>query len=201
MKNLDLKKEWQSLYTAKRAPAFVDVPTIRFIMADGQGDPNNSASFNEAMGALYAVSYALKFMLKKSSAENYTVMPLEGLWWMEGGKTFDMHDRSDWRWTIMLAQPPPVTPSLYQTALAQVQEKKGLSGRERLRFESFTEGRAAQILHIGSYDNEESTLEKLYAFMQANGCKHRGKHHEIYLGDPRRAAPDKLRTILRQPVQ
>lgn len=201
MPKLDLKREWKELYSAPREPALIKVPPLNYAMIDGDGDPNNSPLFVENTQALYAISFALKFALKKSDKGDYAVMPLEGLWWMKANKKYDPADRANWLWTLMIVQPPPVTRVFFNKALEQVQAKKGLAALDRVRFEKLNEGRAVQLLHIGPYSAEEPNLKRIREFMAANGYKHGGKHHEIYLGDPRRAEPEKLKTILRQPVK
>jgi hypothetical protein len=177
----------------------VDVPAMNFAMVDGSGDPNTSEEFQEAMGVLYPVSYTLKFMLKPTGFD-YTVAPPEGLWWSESMEDFVRLDKSRWQWTVMIMQPEPVTPDLFDRGVATVKEKKDPPGLERLRLETYDEGHSAQILHVGPYAEEGPTIERLHAFIKAQGCRPCGKHHEIYLGDPRRAAPEKLKTIIRQPV-
>jgi hypothetical protein len=187
-----------------RTPEIVDVPEMHFLTVDGTGDPNKSLEYEEAVGALYALSYALKFALKKTSGFEYKVYPLEGLWWAEDMTKFSLErreDRRDWRLTMMIAQPPQVTREWVQTALEDVRRKKNPPGLERVRFEPFTEGRAAQIMHIGPYATEGPNILKLHAFIHERGGHFDGrvqKHHEIYLGDPNRSAPERLKTIIRQ---
>lgn len=199
---LDLKKELKQLYrpSAKKC-ALVDVPAMNFLMVDGAGDPNTSPDFQAATEALYAVSYALKFAIKKGgTAVDYTVMPLEGLWWAEDMARFSVEDKSDWFWTLMILQPDFVTAVRVAATMEQTAAKKDLPAIERLRFEPYAEGLSAQIMHIGPYAAEAPTIEKLHAFIAENGRQLRGKHHEIYLSDPRRAAPEKMKTVIRQPV-
>jgi hypothetical protein len=169
-------------------------------MVDGTGNPNDNAWFQEATGALYAVSYTLKFSLKRGpQAVDYTVMPLEGLWWAEDMEVFVMDQRDDWLWTLMILQPEEVTEAMFEEACKGVMDKKGIGAVEHLRLETCHEGPSAQVMHIGPYTDEGPTIAALHEFIEEQGRRPRGKHHEIYLGDPRRTAPERLRTIIRQP--
>jgi hypothetical protein len=198
---VDFKKTLKHLYSVSaEEPAIVDVPSLRFAMVDGAGDPSGSVEFQQAMEALYSVSYTLKFTLKKSQGFDYVVPPPEGLWWMEGESGFDVRRKDLWRWTLMIMQPEPMTSELFAEAVAQVKEKRNPPGLVRLRFERYDEGLSAQVLHLGPYAAEVATIAKLHAFIRDRGYDLRGKHHEIYLSDPRRSAPEKMKTILRQPV-
>jgi len=199
MKKIDLKAQLKYLYRPSASkPQTVDVPRFNFIMVDGKGDPNGT-EFSDAISALYSLSFTLKFMVKKEKAIDYPVMSLEGLWGDESD-AFDAADREGWRWTAMMMQPEPVTPALYRRAVEAVR-KKGLKVLEKARLESFREGLSAQIMHIGPYSAEAPTIKKLHEYIEESGGKTRGRHHEIYLGDPRRAAPSKLKTIIRQPFE
>jgi hypothetical protein len=202
MPAIDYKKELKHLYapSAKEA-ALVDVAPLNFVMIDGQGDPNTAPEYAAAVETLYALAYALKFKVKRGPAGvDYAVMPLEGLWWGEGIDWNDVGQRSGWQWTMMIMQPEPVTPELFEQALAETRKKKPALPLDRARFERYDEGLAAQIMHIGSYDAEGPTIARLHGFAEQQGRALRGKHHEIYLGDPRKSAPEKLRTVIRQPV-
>ena len=197
---IDLKRELRDLYLPGREPSLVDVPEMAFVMIDGDGDPNTAASYRQAIEALYAVAYAVKFAVKRSpSGIDFGVMPLESLWWASDMKTFS-DDKSAWSWTAMIMQPEPVTAEIVQEARRQAAAKKSLPALELLRFERFAEGPAAQVMYLGPYRDEGPTIEALHAFIAELGCVAVGKHHEIYLGDPRRSAPEKLRTVIRQPV-
>lgn len=200
MPRIDLKRELKHLYapTAK-AVAEVDVPRLRFLMIDGQGDPNTSPAYAEAVEALFSVSYTAKFMLKRGRGIDYAVMPLEGLWWADDHAVFASDDRAKWRWTMMILQPDVVEDAVLEAAMAQVRGKKPLAALERLRLEPFAEGRCAQVLHVGPFSEEGPTIERLHAFIAERG-RLAGKHHEIYLSDVRRADPAKWRTIIRQPM-
>lgn len=200
MKTIDLKKTLKPYYTASAAkPALVDVPVMNALMIDGTGDPSG-AVFQEAVGTLYSVAYTLKFALKKDKAVDYPVMALEGLWWADDPAFFLSGERDKWRWTIFIVLPDAVTKKDVAAAVAAVKEKAKFPRFPEVRFERFAEGRAAQIMHVGPYAAERATVERLHRFIAESGFRLRGAHHEIYLGDPRRAAPEKLRTIIRQPV-
>ena len=201
MQKNDYKKLFKDFYSAPtREVREVIVPTMNFLMIDGEGDPNTSPSFQQAVEALYTVSYTLKFAIKKSTQTDYGVMPLEGLWWADDMTTFSVDRKSEWKWTLMIMQPEPVTEDRLITTLDEVRKKKNPVALSRLRFESFTEGKAAQIMHVGPFSEEGPTVEKVHAFIEQRGGKLTGKHHEIYLSDIRRAAPEKWKTIIRQPM-
>jgi hypothetical protein len=189
----------ERLYRATTTPQLVEVPPLRFLCVDGHGDPNTSASYAAAVQALYAVSYAAKFAIKKAGGEAFKVAPLEGLWWAADLGVFGTGQKSAWDWTMMIRQPDTVTAELVERLTAEVAIRKSLPRARELRLDEVEEGRAAQVLHIGPYAAEGPTIAALHAFIHEQGLDLRGKHHEIYLGDPRRAAPEKLRTIIRQP--
>jgi hypothetical protein len=199
---IDWKKELKHLYRpSARAVVAVDVPTMNFLMIDGVGDPNSAQEYQQAVEALYAVAYALKFMVKKGPiAVDYGVMPLEGLWWVDDMRQFSVDDKGAWQWTMMIMQPEYVGEALYEEALEQVRVKKDPAALAKMRFESYHEALSAQIMHVGPYAAEAPTIEKIHRFIAENGVQLRGKHHEIYLGDPRRTAPERLKTIIRQPM-
>jgi hypothetical protein len=170
-------------------------------MIDGAGDPNTAQEFEDVVEALYAVSYALKFMIKKEKQIDYVVMPLEGLWWVDDMTQFSMENKDIWKWTQMIMQPEFVTKDLVEKALEQAEKKKNPPALSKIRFESLHEGLSAQIMHIGPYSAEGPTIEKLHNFIRENGYEPRGKHHEIYLSDPRKSAPEKMRTVIRKPMK
>ena len=177
------------------------MPKMSFLMIDGQGDPNTGQAFQEAVECLYAVSYTIKFMVKKGAlAIDYRVMPLEGLWWADNMSEFSVARKNDWTWTLMILQPEIVTKKLVSEATTRVREKKNPAALSKLRFEPFAEGKAAQTMHIGPFSEEGPTVQRVHAFIQENGSRLRGKHHEIYLSDIRKAAPGKWRTVIRQPM-
>lgn len=212
MKTIDLKKELKYLYqpSAKKVE-IVKVPSLQFAMIDGTiekgKEPGNSPAFQEATQALYSVSYTLKFMLKKrkTNAVEYPVMALEGLWWVEDGM-FDITVKDNWFYTLMILQPDIVTKEVFAEGLAEVKKKKGESPAiSKLRLANFEEGLCVQVMHIGPYATEPATVERMRAFASENGYRDNvgpnGKHHEIYLGDPRKADPAKLKTVLRHPLE
>ncbi len=197
----DFRREHAALYTARAAPALVEVPELQFLMVDGAGDPNGSQDYQDAVQALFSVSYALKFAVKRAAdGVDYRVMPLEGLWWVDDISRLSFEDRSDWRWTVMILQPAVVTEELLAEAVKTSLVKRRLAAAGRLRLERVDEGRAAQVLHTGPYSAEQPTISRLHEFIARQGLAPRAKHHEIYLTDPARTAPERLRTILRQPV-
>ena len=203
MKKIDYKKELRSLYApSSKEISIVDVPAMNYVMIDGKGNPNTAKEYTEAIEALYALSYTLKFMVKKSkSGIDYGVLPLEGLWWVPNMKDFSAERKDDWLWTMMIMQPEVITKEIFHDAIEAVRKKKNLAAIEKIRFESYQEGKCAQILYFGPYSDETSTIERLHHFIAEKGYKQTGKHHEIYLNDPRKAAPEKLKTIIRQPMK
>lgn len=176
----------------------IDVPEFTFIMADGEGNPNTVEDFQLITETLYSFSYALKF-IKKKTGQDYKVMPLEGLWWARDMSEFSLDRKDDWFWTLMILQPLGVTPQESDAALEEIKRKKKNLPLERLRIESFREGLSAQTMHIGPYADEAPTIGKVHASINGRGGMLCGKHHEIYIGDPRRSTPEKLKTIIRQP--
>ena len=197
---IDYQRELHELYAPGRDPVIVEVPEFSFLMIDGHGDPNTAAEYREAIEALYAVAYTVKFTHKLADGIDFTVMPLEGLWWAADPSAFMTGDKSSWSWTMMIMQPDPVSAAVVEQACAKAAAKKPLPAIERLRFERFAEGRAAQLMYVGPYAEEGPTIARLHAFIAEQGYALAGKHHEIYLGDPRRTAPETLRTVVRQPV-
>lgn len=202
MDKIDLKKTLKHLYQpSAKAVVQVDVPSSRFLMIDGTGDPNTSEEFCQAVEALFSVSYTAKFMIKKGQqALDYAVMPLEGLWWADDMSAFISNDRKQWKWTMMVMQPSFVGDEVLASAIEQAGRKKALPALGKLRLETFTEGLCAQILHIGPFSEEGPAIEQLHDFIDARSGR-TGKHHEIYLSDTRRGDPKKWKTILRQPMQ
>ncbi len=202
MEKVDFKKELKHLYQASaNEVVVVDVPPMNFLMVDGQGDPNTAQSYKDAVEALFSVAYTLKFLVKKGPVgPDYGVMPLEGLWWADDMAHFGSGSKSHWKWTALIMQPPFISPAMVDSAMAAVRQKKGLVALDKLRLQTFAEGRCAQILHIGPFSQEAPTIEKVHRFIQARGAL-RGKHHEIYLSDIRRTVPEKWKTLIRQPLQ
>ena len=203
MKKIDYKKELKHLYKpSPKSIELVDVPEMNFLMINGQGDPNTSQEYSDAIEALYAVSYALKFIIKKGNLQiDYGVMPLEGLWWVDDMSQFSIDDKRNWKWTAMIMQPEHVTQNLFAAAREQVEKKKNPVALSKVRFELFSEGKAAQTMHLGPFSEEGPTIERIHKFVQYNGYSQTGKHHEIYISDTRKAAPEKWKTIIRQPIE
>ncbi|NDC40496.1 MAG: hypothetical protein EBZ77_02945 [Chitinophagia bacterium] len=200
-----VKTDYKKLFPAFKAkagqPALLEVPAYTYLMVDGRGNPNTSPAYTQAIEALYSLSYILKFMAKNDLKHDYTVLPLEGLWWAVDMNDFTAGNKDNWLWTMMIMQPPIVTPAMVEQARKAAIAKKLLPALGALRMETFTEGWCAQVLHIGPYSAEGPTIAALHQFIQHKGGSLTGKHHEIYLGDPRKSAPEKLRTIIRQPCQ
>jgi len=203
MSKVDFKKAYKELYAPPKKFVVVDVPEMQFLMVDGHGDPNVAQEYQDALEALYAVAYKIKFNSKKQLGRDYVVPPLEGLWWADDMGSFSTaRDKSLWDWTMMIMTPEWITAEIFADTLEVVRKSKSPAALDKVRLESYYEGLSIQIMHIGSYDDEGPTLMKLHAeFMPENSYVENGKHHEIYLGDPRRVAPEKLKTILRQPVR
>jgi len=203
MEKLDLKKKWKQLYQpAAGAIAAVDVPPLNYLMVVGHGDPNTEPAFAQAAEALYALSYTLKFSLKKSpSSIDYGVMPLEGLWWADDPKVFFEVDKSKWKWTAMILQPDFISNAQVEAAFDEVRKKKNPAALDLVRLETLEEGPSVQTLYVGPFAEEAPTIQRMHDFIHASGQHLYGKHHEIYLSDPRRTAPEKLKTILRQPMR
>ena len=201
MKKIDFKKELKYLYQpSAKEVMLVEVPAMNFLMVDGQGDPNTSRSYQEAVEALFSVAYAVKFKVKKTLAIDYGVLPLEGLWWADDMAQFSVADKSGWKWTMMIMQPEFVNSAMVRETIAEVKKKKDLPALALLRCAPFNEGKCAQILHVGPFSAEGPTVARVHAFIASVG-KLSGKHHEIYLSDIRKADPAKWKTVIRQPVR
>lgn len=203
MSKVDFKKELKQLYQPTTKDfQIVDVPLMNFLMIDGHGDPNTAEEYQQAVEALYAVAYKIKFLSKKEAGRDYVVPPLEGLWWAADMDVFTVNlDKSAWDWTMMIMTPDWVTQEMYLKACEQVQKAKNPAALPKLQLQNYHEGLAVQIMHIGAYDDEGPVLARLHKeFLPQNNYIERGKHHEIYLSDPRKVAAEKLKTVLRQPV-
>ena len=202
MTKTDFKKTLKHLYNPPRRFVTVDVPEMQFLMVDGHGDPNTTQDYKDAVEALYAVAYKIKFMSKKGLEKDYIVPPLEGLWWAEDMETFITRDKSQWDWTMMIMTPDWISAEFFADAVGQVRKAKDPAAINKVRLERYHEGLSVQIMHIGSYDDEGPVLSQMHSdFIPNNGYVENGKHHEIYLSDPRRVAPEKLKTVLRQPIK
>lgn len=207
MPKIDLKKENKELYNpSAKEVSILDIPEMNFLMIDGEGDPNTSQEYQDSIEALFSISFKVKFISEKENSQNYVVMPLEGLWWVENIEEFDIRDKSSWKWTAMIRQPDFITKDMVKKAIEDVEKKKNLPALSRVRFQSLHEGLSAQIMHIGPYSEEGPTIEKLYNFIEEKGYEFDGslpdeRHHEIYISDMRRTKPEKLKTIIRQPMR
>ena len=205
MPKIDLKKEDKELYYPKVGEvSLVEVPAMHYLMIDGKGDPNTSPEYQDAMETLFPVAYKTKFLSKKELNQDYVVMPLEGLWWTENMEEFNTEDKSNWQWTSMIRQPDFITQELLKKALEEVKEKKNPAALDKIRLETLKEGLSVQTLHIGPYKEEGPAVELLHNYIHENGYLMDGtkeKHHEIYLSDMRRTKPEKLKTVIRQPIR
>lgn len=203
MKNYDVKRELKLLYAPRNTTwALLDVPEQQFLAIDGIGNPNNAAEYAAAVEALYTVAYILKFSTRKQGGRDFVVSPLEGLWWADDPAAFTARAKDTWHWTMLISQPDWITPPMIDAAKHMALEKKQLPAIGTVHHMALHEGRCAQALHIGSYDNEGPLLADLHgAYLADNGLDYAGLHHEVYLSDPRRTDPTRLKTILRQPVR
>ena len=207
MEKLDLRQQYKKLYNpSARKVEILDVPPLQFAMVDGRIEPGqgvgDSPDFQEAVSALYTISYTLKFVFKKRENDpiDYPVMALEGLWGTVSGQ-FEFGRPETWLYTAMIMQPEIITSDVFAEGLAQARKRKAEPGLDRLRLETFHEGRAIQVMHVGPYADEPATIARMDTFMAENGLTPRGLHHEIYMSDPRRAAPERMKTVLRHPVE
>jgi hypothetical protein len=199
----DWRKDLKQLYfPSNKEVVEVDVPDMNFFMVEGKGDPNTSEAYQGAIMALYSMAYTLKFELKKKGPSmDFRVSPLEGLWWSNGSGALVPGKKEDWNWTAMIMVPDYITQDMAAAAKKTAAKKKDLPELPSLRLESFHEGRAAQIMFIGPYADEGPTIERIHRFIREKGGTLSGKHHEIYMSDPRRTAPEKLKTVIRQPFR
>ena len=198
----DFKKTLDTYQAHRGKFRIVDVPDMQYLMIDGHGDPNTSPAFTEAIETLYPVAYKLKFASKGDLGRDYVVPPLEGLWWADDMDSFTAaRDKSRWDWTLMLMVPDWIDRAMVTTVVEQVEARNRPARLNDVRLEVLSEGRCVQTLHVGSYDDEAEVLVQMHGdFIPDQGLRMVGKHHEIYLSDFRRVAPEKQRTILRQPV-
>lgn len=199
----DVKREMKQFYAPRNTGwALVDVPAQQFLAVDGRGDPNTGEEYARAVQALYSVAYTLKFAARRALDRDFVVGPLEGLWWSDDMDVFTSRDKEAWRWRMLISRPDWITDSLVDEAGRAALAKKGLPGIADVRHETLHEGASAQLLHIGPYDDEGPALAELHhTYLAANSLRMTGLHHEIYLSDPRRTRPARLRTVLRQPVR
>lgn len=199
---VDFKKTLDSYRSAAGVFRIVDVPARQFFMVDGHGDPNRDPAYTDALQALYPVAYKMKFASKTDLGRDYVVPPLEGLWWAEDMEAFTTsRDKSRWDWTMMLMVPDWISRELFDSAVERVAAKDAPTRLGEVRFETFAEGLAVQTLHVGSFDDEGPVLDRMHhEFIPNNNLTLTGKHHEVYFSDFRKTAPERLRTLLRQPV-
>lgn len=202
MAKIDLKKDLRHLYfPSSREPQMVEVPALSYLMVDGEGNPGTSKDFQDAISALYSMAYTMKFRFKKAAeGSDFTVMPLEALWWADDILDFVRGKKENWKWTCMILVPDFITKTMFNDAKEQVR-KKDLPALDRVRLEQLTEGLCAQMMHIGPYAAEEGSIRRIHEFIKDNGYQLAGKHHEIYISDPNRTAPEKLKTVIRQPAR
>ena len=203
MPKTDFKKELDSYRADFHKFRIVKVPALQYLMIDGHGDPNTSPEFADAIAALYPVAYGLKFASKRELGRDYVVMPLEGLWWADDMRSFtSARDKATWNWTLMIMVPAWITREVFVAAVTRIAAGDPPASLDRLRLETLEEGTCVQTLHIGSYDDEADVLDRMHhQFIPAHGLRMVKKHHEVYFSDFRKVAPDKLRTILRHPVE
>lgn len=207
MEIIDFKKD--PIYKVKTETEIVEIPKMLFVMVDGVGGPESSdeseTEFQKAMQIIFGVIYMIKFWDKKYTPpkgySKFTIAPIEALWWSGDGQDFDMENQKNWKWTVMLRLPEFVTPDFFKEVVASCVDNKKSDIYKKARLEYFTEGPSVQLMHIGPYNQEVPNIEKMHTFARESGYELIGKHHELYFGDPRRTAPEKLHTILRQPVK
>ncbi len=199
---IDLKKQLDCYAATRSEFRILEVPPANYLMIDGEGDPNTPV-FAEATESLYPLAYTIKFASKRELGRDYVVPPLEGLWWADDMAAFTARrDKSRWSWTLLIMQPEWIEASLVEASRRTVEAKGAPTRLHDIRFATLEEGLCVQTLHVGSFDDEAPVLARLHdEFIPANGLRMTGRHHEVYLSDPRRTAPEKLRTILRQPVE
>ncbi len=207
MITLDLKKQYKDLYSpSAKVVQVVSVPNLRFIRIDGEIEegyrPGDSPGFAAATEAIYGISYTLKFASKQRPENpiDYPVMALEGQWWVEQG-VYDFNNTAGWKYSLMMMQPEHITPQMFGEALEKLRKKRPNPALAALRLEDFVEGRAIQVMHIGPYSSEPETIRRMDEFAVEHGYTLHGRHHEIYLSDPRRADAEKMKTILRHPIE
>jgi hypothetical protein len=200
VEKIDFKQTLKDLYnTAKHGFHLVEVPAMNFLMLDGRGNPNTSVDYQQAVEALYSLAYGIKFALKPQG-HDHIVPPLEGLWWMNNMEDFTVANKDSWKWTMMLMQPDWITHDDFERVRQATTKKKENPQISKIRLERYIEGLTVQILYTGAYADEAPTIAEMHHYIQINGFKPNGRHHEIYLGDPRKTAPEKLKTIIRQPI-
>lgn len=187
-------------FPAPGTPSVVEVPAMNYLMVDGAGDPNTATAFREAIGALYGLAYTIKFGSAEPAVRRAPVMPLEGRFWSARGSLLGKRSKRDWRWTLLLREPEGIGSAEVELARRTLRSRKDPPGLAKVRFERWKEGKAVEVLHVGPYSAEAATVRSLHRFARSRGYRLTGRHHEIYLGDPRRTRPERLKTVIRQPV-
>ena len=197
---VDLKEDYKPIFSAStKEVTFVGIPAFNFLKIDGAGDPNTPA-YQEAVKALYSITYAIKFANKSNEDTfDFTVPPLEGLWWCDDMKQFSVDKKDEWFWTLMVLQPDFISKAVFEQGMIQYSNKKKLSVLPAIRLEMLSEGKAVQSLHIGPYSTEGPLIASIHQYIKAKGCVLHGRHHEIYLNNPGKTAPEKMKTLIRQP--
>jgi hypothetical protein len=201
METIDHKKEYKAFYLPPAKPTILSVPAFPYLKIDGKGNPNTSPDFQTNTNLLYTLSYTLRFAVKKSINIAYTVMPLEGLWWAEDMGSYLKADKDQWQWTLMIMQPLFITEEMVAEGKAEVIRKKKLAEVNQVRFEPYEAGTCVTMLHVGSYDDERPNIQWMHDYAREQGYELTGLHQEIYLSDPRKTAPEKMKTVLRQPIR
>jgi hypothetical protein len=202
---LDLAKTLKAFYTAPSAPQRITVPEARFLTISGTGDPNGPA-FATTTEALYTAAYSIKMLYKKQQ-QDFVVCKLEGLWWVDDKYVLNGYQdalqvpREEWQWQLLIRMPDYVTPANAEQAIKDAFKKKQLPLLKEISLITFEEGNSVQVMHTGPYSEEPATLQRLHGFIHEHQLQPTGKHHEIYLSDPRKVAPEKMKTILRQAVK
>jgi hypothetical protein len=200
MSKIDYKKQFKPQYTAPDAPELIEVPAFNYLAIDGRGNPNTAPAYQEAVSALYKLAYAIRFHMRDEEGLDFGVMPLEGLWWVEDMDQFSYADKSNWAWTMLIMQPEAVKQAVVEAMRKKVADKHNPPRLAEIELRTLEEGRSAQVMHHGPYADEKPTVDRLHAFIDAQGLTPHLKHHEIYLKDPHRSKPENLLTILRHPV-
>jgi len=208
METIDLRKQMKDLWSPPAGKVvLVTVPAMPYLVIEGVGNPSTSRAFQEAIQALYSAAYTMKFGAKSAGVAEWKVMPLEALWWKPSGRDLSDADYAattpvEMAWKALLMQPTVVTGDMLEQAKAEVvRKKKDVPALAQVRLETWAEGLCAQTMYVGPYEGERATIDMMHTWMVANGYRSRGRHHELYLSDPNRTAPERLRTILRLPVE
>jgi hypothetical protein len=203
VEKIDYKRQLKQLYfCSNKVINIVNVPTMKFLRIDRDAIKDKDNSMMDASEAIVRLSYTIKFIIKRSKIGiDYISMPLECIWWNDGGEIFNVEDKARMEWSLCIMQPDFITESVLKEGIERTSKKKKMDCLDKVYLDSIEEGLCIQIMHIGPYDGENDTIDKLQAYLEVNGYELNGKYHEIYLGDPRRARPENLKTIIRQPIK